>query len=85
MEAPASLKRPIREIRRANLERLIAEFDNSRTALSKQVETTDTLLSAIRTGNRELGDRLATRLEEKAGKPFGWMDCANDEPVAVEG
>lgn len=48
------------------------------TALADRVEIPGSLLSAIRSGNREIGDTLATKIEEKTGKVFGWMDAANE-------
>jgi len=76
MEAIASPKRPVRRHRRAKLELLIGEA-GSVSALAEQVEIPGSLLSAIRNGSREIGDVLATKIEEKTGKVFGWMDYSS--------
>jgi hypothetical protein len=67
------IQRPIRRIRRENLSRLISEFGGVKP-LATRACTIDTHLYAIQSGNRELGDDLASRLEQATGKPHGWMD-----------
>ena len=59
--------------RRANLERLLAEFGGSR-ALAAIVDTPDAHISALRAGKRGIGDVLAAKLERRCEKPVGWMD-----------
>lgn len=71
------------EIRRDNLERLIAEF-GTMEALAAAADTTPVYLSQVRrqaidvkTGKpRELGTGMARRLEKACDppKPVGWMD-----------
>lgn len=61
------------EIRRANLALLIDEA-GSAAALEERTGTDATYLRNIRNGVRDMGTRLARRLEEKLGKPRGWMD-----------
>jgi len=73
-------ERPARRIRRQNLLRLIAECGSTR-GLAVKTGTVDTLLSAILSRRRGMGDDLAAKLEQGTGKPFGWMDL---EPAASE-
>lgn len=69
------IDRPIRELRRAKLNRLLESAGGAK-ALSARAEKglTDTHLIACAKGRRDIGDDLATKLEVAAGKPFGWMD-----------
>ena len=67
--------------RRANLERLLAEFGGSR-ALAAIVGTPDTYIHALRTGRRGLGDELAAKFERRCEKPVGWMDQEH-EPLGA--
>lgn len=69
----AAVERPIRAIRRQRLAALVAEFGGPK-ALAEKTGTVDTHLIAIQQGRRDLGDKLAEKLEANAGKPFGWLD-----------
>lgn len=67
----------IGETRRANLRWLIdTEFDSIDAKLARQVGLHPSQVSrALSAGSRtEIGNRLARRIEEKTGKPEGWMD-----------
>lgn len=66
-------KRAHTENRRYWLERWIREV-GSVAALAELVETTDTYLTAIRKGRRNVGDDLAERLERVMGQEPGAMD-----------
>jgi hypothetical protein len=75
-------------IRRANLTALIAEFGSAQ-ALADKIDTDATYVRNLRNAvdKRGIGDRLARRIEEKLGKPAGWMDTLHDgamEPEALE-
>lgn len=70
-----------RAIRRANLGLLLAEFGGP-TQLQALTGVTDTYLSAISNGRRELGDKAAAKLETGCGKPAGWMDEEHGPQVA---
>lgn len=72
-------ERPIRQRRREKLRELLREFGGPK-ALAMTIGTKDTHLIAIEKGRRDVGDELASKLEEKTGKAYGWMD----EPVAAE-
>lgn len=65
--------RPINVCRQERLKELLAEFGGPKR-LAEKASSTDTHLIAISKGRRNLGDELATKLEEAAGKHFGWMD-----------
>lgn len=78
--------KPVAEVRRANLDRLIARL-GSMEALAEAAGTSSVYLSQIRnrtpdakTGRpREMGSQMAQRLCAAAGMPEGWMDCDHDE------
>ncbi len=80
--------RTIAEIRRTNLERL-AEEAGSLDAVAERADTNAVYLTQIRTRYpdrrtgrpREMGSRLARRLEKAFGKPTGWMDTPSAPAV----
>ena len=68
-------------VRHRNLLRLIAEAGSAQ-ALANRSGTSSAYLSQIRSGRewargrvRQVGDRLAAKLEKGMGKPAGWMDA----------
>ncbi|QIY81484.1 helix-turn-helix transcriptional regulator [Chromobacterium violaceum] len=67
------------DIRRANLNLLIDEFKTIR-ALADQVETAPNYISEIKNGIRNMGHKLARKIEEKTGKPVGWLDQLHTDP-----
>ena len=36
-------------------------------------------LSQMKNGHREIGDKIARRLEQKLGKDYAWMDLRHDD------
>lgn len=66
-------ERPYRVTRRANLAQLVAE-EGGVTKFALVVETPKTHISAMLKGSRNVGDELATKIEQKLEKPHGWMD-----------
>jgi hypothetical protein len=76
----------IAEIRLNNLESLIAEF-GTQEAVANRGQTSPIYLSQVRnkamdskTGrSRQMGDRLARKLEIGCDKPPGWMDHAHGQ------
>lgn len=77
-----------KEIRLANLQALVAEFESiqrvSTLADSSRVYLCQILLGvASSTGTaRGVGDGLARRLEHGCGKPRGWMDYPHGQEDA---
>lgn len=63
-----------KDIRRANLLLLIEQFGNKVSKLAGVIGTDDTYVRNIKNRVRDMGDDLARRIEEKLGKPRGWMD-----------
>lgn len=64
-----------KEIRRANLLGLIAVLDgNNMAAFGRRVAADPSLFSQIKNGTRQMGDRLARKIEVAIKKPHGWMD-----------
>lgn len=72
-DALAPLERPSRLTRRLRLIDLIKEAGGP-TQLALIVEIPKSHISAMQSGSRNVGDDLATKIESKMGKPFGWMD-----------
>lgn len=70
----------VKEIRRLNLELLIAEA-GSAVELAEQVDTNEGYLSQLRneTNERGVGHKLAKRLEDRRKKTSGWMDHPHPE------
>lgn len=76
----------IKDIRRANLRRLIAGVGSVKK-LAEQSDTNPDWLSALASDRppttpagspRGVGNKLARKLEMGAGKPQGWMDHVHD-------
>ena len=59
--------------RRHRLAGLIAEAGGV-VALADLVETPKSHISALSAGRRGIGDQLARKLEDRMGKPPGWID-----------
>lgn len=72
------------DIRRQNLINLIDEF-GTQEAVAARAATSQVYISQLRTSApdsktgrpREIGPRLARKLERGCGKPDGWMDVAH--------
>lgn len=64
-----------KEIRRKNLRALVNKADSG-AAFAKQADIAPSLLSQILSQNptRNIGDRLARKIEEKLSLPPGWLD-----------
>lgn len=77
----------IGDVRRDNLELLIKEKGSLEAVVQAEGVTSSTYLSQVRnryhdikTGKpREMGTAMARRLEERCGKPDGWMDHPHEE------
>lgn len=65
-----------KEIRRANLAALI-ESHGSIRALADKVGTAPNYLSEIKNRERDMGDRLARKIEGALELPTGWMDTSH--------
>jgi len=61
------------EIRVRNLRKLISEF-GSQAKLADAVGCTPSVISQLITGHRDIGEKLARKIEEGAGKPALWLD-----------
>lgn len=75
----------ISEIRRKNLRAVIdADFDGVPARLAKAVgcqQTTITRLYSSAESARNMGDRLARRIELATGRDSGWMDAIHDDGI----
>ncbi len=74
-----------KEIRLINLKALITKAGSS-AEFSKQSDTATSLISQIISPNptRNVGDRLARKIEEKLGLTPGWMDTLHSLPPPVD-
>lgn len=74
----AGKPKTIREIRMANLLKLVEENDNSKTAVARLADTNAYYLVALISSpcaqHRGIGNALARKLETGCKKPEGWMD-----------
>lgn len=60
-------------VRRINLSVLMDQFERQ-SDFARQLETSPSHLSQMKKGNRNIGNELARKIEERMGKPRGWMD-----------
>ena len=67
----------IEEIRRKNLASLVTEYGTI-AALAESADTTESYLSTILSGARNIGAALSRRLEKASGKEAGWLDIDHD-------
>jgi transcriptional regulator with XRE-family HTH domain len=56
-----------------NLRKLIAEY-GSQAKLADAVGCTPSVISQLMTGHREVGEKLARKIESGAGRPPLWLD-----------
>ncbi len=72
-----------KEIRRKNLRELVDKADSG-AAFAKQADMAPSLLSQILSQNpsRNVGDRLARKIEERLRLPSGWLDSAHSTEIA---
>lgn len=67
--------RTIDEIRRANLKILLQDrFEGSPSQIAMRLEASQSQISQLFSGYRNIGDSIARRLEAACGLPSGWMD-----------
>jgi hypothetical protein len=66
-------ERPINAMRRRKLAQLLVEAGGPKK-LAAMSGSVDTHLTTVKNGRKDVGDALATKLEQACGKPFGWMD-----------
>ncbi len=72
-----------KEIRRKNLRALVDKADSG-AAFAKQADIAPSLLSQILGQNptRNIGDRLARKIEDRLTLPAGWLDSIHGAIVA---
>jgi len=75
-------------IRRRNLKALIKRFRTQR-ALADKAALSVAHVSQLNTGNREMGDPVARRIETHLALGLGWMDNVHDDatpdlPLSIE-
>lgn len=72
----------IQDIRRANLDRVLAlAWGGKGARLAKALGVSQTVLSRIKSETdtrRDMGNELARRIEEVSDLPSGWMDERHD-------
>lgn len=77
----------IAQIRRANLLKLFSEFVSTRQAedpgaslagmdkaFAAHIQVDNTYFSRMKTGGRQVNNRLARQIESLTSKPAGWLD-----------
>lgn len=63
----------IKEVRRVNLQRLIADYE-SQQALADAVDLTPAVFSQIINKRRNMGEKMARKVEARLGLVNGWLD-----------
>lgn len=71
----------ITEIRLANF-LVLLEQAGTLERLADKTDSNPTHFSQLKSGNRNIGHRLARRIELKHGLPEGWMDIPRDGLLA---
>lgn len=87
----------IAQIRRANLLKLYAQFVAEQQAASPDAKLVgldgafsaklmvhNTYWSGMKSGSRQIGDKLARQVEVLAGVPKGWLDIEHDPVNSAE-
>ena len=60
-------------VRRERLALLVAGF-KSQAAFAREIERDAFKVNALLRGRANIGDRLAREIEQRLGKPAGWLD-----------
>ena len=76
-ETAGTAPRPYRATRRERLRQLVVEAGGA-SELGRICDTPKSHISAMLSGSRNVGDELATKLEQVMDKPDGWMDTPID-------
>ena len=63
----------IQKERLNNLLKLISEY-GSQAKLADAVGCTPSVISQLVTGHRDIGEKLARKIESGAGRPLNWLD-----------
>lgn len=63
-----------KEYRRANLALLLVEFGINQADMARRLEVEPAYVSALMTGDRNVGDRTARKVESAFNKHEGWLD-----------
>jgi transcriptional regulator with XRE-family HTH domain len=64
-----------------NLRKLIAEY-GSQAKLADAVGCTPSVISQLMTGHREVGEKLARKIESGAGRPPLWLDKPQEDSAS---
>ncbi|WP_423192960.1 S24 family peptidase [Cupriavidus sp. H18C2] len=64
----------INEIRKENLRLLMTAHALNASGIARWLEVTPQSVSQVLTGTRNIGDRLARKIEKQFGKAEGWLD-----------
>ena len=67
----------IQQVRLLNLRKLIAEF-GSQAKLADTVGITASVISQLVTGHRDIGEKLARKIESGSGRPALWLDKSSN-------
>lgn len=73
-----------RDRRQTHLAQLVDELvaaGMSESQIARELQTPKSYLAAMKAGTRGVGDRMAARIEQRFGKPEGWMDQPHEAPA----
>lgn len=69
----------IKEVRLKNLQCLFRQRDILQKDFAALVATSPPVFNQYMTGHRQIGDRMARKVEQHLKLPLGWMDQRNSE------
>jgi hypothetical protein len=75
--------KPIRDIRRENLARLVRGYKSQRQ-FAKSVGLVPAHTSQLLSGTRDMGEDVARRIEDALGMPSGFLSLDPDVPPVVD-
>lgn len=81
----------IKSIRKSNLERLIIEFlkrdrHTTKAAFAEMCGISPAQLSQLlgENSSRNIGDKMARKIEQAMERPFGWLDSPRNAPSSIK-
>jgi plasmid maintenance system antidote protein VapI len=68
----------VTEIRRLNLNKMVLKH-GTQVVLAEIIELSPARVNHLLTGQRNIGEKAARKIEQLLNKPYGWMDLVENE------